>query len=427
MKWFEERRERWLRRRDQRVTGLGGMPFQQADAPLPARRAFRPTPVDRAGHLKKVEMLADQLAPGTDEQTGYALDNLINAWHEAWEHETLAEFAGFQVDTSLRLGRVEPLLAQYRNADVYMQQRLLDAKTATEAARQRLVGEITGDKPHHEPQDQPETGRPTRGRLGFTAWGGATFADPTLLAGRSRGTFLHVVVLLVAAGADAAAFLQVMQLLLRKLPPFASGLIVAGLTVTALYLSHHAGVLIRHAVAGSRASRWWIAVSMFLWLALGMGAAAIRYFFTHTTGTAQIAFGQTASSGGGDEKQRAGVAAVFLLLYLATGLVAALGGYLTDQPARSAYARAMRNLRSCTEIASASGARLSRAEAERSLYAEELMEARHKHVAELGTRAALAEELKQMVRFHHARHAQDPSATNELFDRDHRPHWRETS
>ncbi|MFI6295893.1 hypothetical protein ACIBEJ_30140 [Nonomuraea sp. NPDC050790] len=385
----------WLRRRDLRITGLGGVPFQEAHAPPPARNSFRPTPVDRAGHLVLTRSYADQLAPGSDELTGGVLDNLINAWHETWQYQAAAEYAGFQVESVVRLNKVEPVLAQYERSDDYLQRRLADARTAVDSARDRLVGSD-----------------PTR----------QGFANPPLLAGRSPATFLHVVALVIAAGADAAAFWQVMQILLHDLPPVAGALIVAGLTSTALYLSHQIGVQAREAGAGTKRRIRWVVLCFLVWLVLGAGAAALRYFFGDAGEAAVIVIGAAAPEPG--LPAALGQAGVFLALYLATGLVAALGGYLTTHPARSEYARAMRNLRTVTEAAAASSARLSRAQSERTQYAEELREARQSHLAEMGTRAALAEELKQMVRVQHATYHGDPSATNALFQPDHRPHWK---
>ncbi|MBB5083311.1 hypothetical protein [Nonomuraea endophytica] len=395
MKVFRAFRQWWLRRRDLRITGLGGMPFQEAHAPPPPRNSFRPTPVDRAGHLVLTQSYAERLAPGTDELTAGSLDNLINAWHETWQHQAAAEYAGFQVESVVRLNAIEPALAQYEKTDDYLQRRLADARTAVDSARERLAG-----------QDPARPG----------------FADPPLLAGRSPATFLHVVALVMAAGADAAAFWQVMQILLADLPPVAGALIVAGLTTTALYLSHQIGVQAREAGAGTKRRIRWVVLCFLVWLVLGVGAAALRYFFGDAGAPPAIVIGGPAATP--DLPAALGMAGVFLALYLATGLVAALGGYLTTHPARSAYARAMRNLRTVTEAAAASSARLSRAQSERMQYAEELREARQRHLAEMGTRAALAEELKQMVRVHHAAYHQDPSATDAMFQSDHRPHWK---
>ena len=48
----------------------------------------------------------------------------------------------------------------------------------------------------------------------YTAWGDLGHTDPTMLAGRPRIAYLHVLALALAAGADIGAFYQVVQLVM---------------------------------------------------------------------------------------------------------------------------------------------------------------------------------------------------------------------
>ena len=79
-------------------------------------------------------------------------------------------------------------------------------------------------------------------------WGEAGFRDGTLLAGRPRSTYLHVLALLLAAGADMGAFVQVVELVLPD-QDWLDWLVVSGLTAVVLYLAHMIGVMLREARA----------------------------------------------------------------------------------------------------------------------------------------------------------------------------------
>ena len=50
-------------------------------------------------------------------------------------------------------------------------------------------------------------------------WAETGFRDPSLLGGRPRVTYLHLLALVLAAGADIGAFVQVVELVLTRVRP----------------------------------------------------------------------------------------------------------------------------------------------------------------------------------------------------------------
>lgn len=247
----------WPARARQRLAALGGVAVPAAGSALPVVERFAPTPVDAQAKLAEVERLIDDLAPGLDEATGHTLDNLINAWGEAWEAEVMAEASEYDALVAGRLSALDPQAAQCRALHDLNGRRLADAKTALAAARERLVGE-------RRPVDDSGDGE-----RGFAPWGGKSFTEPTLLAGRGPAAFASVAVLAVAACADVAAFFQIVQLLLPRQEGEKSLLLVGGLTVVAVTLAHRAGVVLRERHAGSRtAKRWQALLCLLIWLLL---------------------------------------------------------------------------------------------------------------------------------------------------------------
>ncbi|WP_431914837.1 hypothetical protein [Nonomuraea jabiensis] len=402
----------WPARARQRLAALGGVAVPAVGSALPAVERFAPTPVDAQAKLAEVERLIDDLAPGLDEATGHTLDNLINAWGEAWEAEVMAEASEYDALVAGRLSALDPQAAQCRALHDLNGRRLADAKTALAAARERLVGE-------RRPVDDSGDGE-----RGFAPWGGKSFTEPTLLAGRGPAAFASVAVLAVAACADVAAFFQIVQLLLPRQEGEKSLLLVGGLTVVAVTLAHRAGVVLRERHAGSRtAKRWQALLCLLIWLLLGLGAAVIR-FYVADPGTGPVDIGSQAGPGSEPSfaYEQAGMAGFFLVLYLGTGVVAALGGYALHQPVRAAYARASRHHRIRQARMAVSVAQLARVEAERARYAGALVAARQRLTVELKQRLAFTEELKQMARMHNARAAQNPTTTDGLFHHDRKPY-----
>jgi hypothetical protein len=283
-------------------------------------------------------------------------------------------------------------------------------------------------------------------------WGEPGFRDGTLLAGRPYGTYLHVLALVLAAAADIGAFVQVVELVLPNQSDQVIWMVITGLTVVVLYIAHTIGVLLREARAREPGTRGLARISSRLgqraaivlcaavWLAVGLMAFWVRKTvplpITPTLGGGGIGTGG-ASAGigiGGIGTSAAATstastahtlqgAAIFLSLYLATGVVAAAGAYFSHNPYRGRYAAAIRAYQKASERAAASAYQLGQAVAryrhqQRSIASAEqvLKDAQKRNLA-------YAERLKQRVRVEIAGLAKDPAVTDAIFGPDHRPYW----
>ena len=307
-----------------------------------------------------------------------------------------------------------------------------------------------------EPQD---AGRVPR-------WGEPGFRDGTLLAGRPLTAYVHWLALMLAAFADVGAFVQIVELVMPLQQNWVIWLVVAGLTTVVLYIAHTVGVMLREARAGQgssgglggRLARWLgrraaAFLCTVVWLALGLMAFWVR-LTVPPLGTVQLGAGGGIGSGGGIGGSGIGsgggigggaiggggigggstasatattghptqAAAIFLGLYVATGMVAALGAYFTHNPYRGRYAATVRAYRKTTERAAASAYQLGRALAIQDQQLAE-MEAAKRALAEAQAQnRAFTERLKQDVRVRIAGQAKDPAVTDAIFRPDDRPY-----
>ena len=279
-------------------------------------------------------------------------------------------------------------------------------------------------------------------------WGSTGFRDATLLAGRPWGAYLHIFALLLAAGADVGAFTQTVELVLPQ-QAWVDWLVVSGLTVVVLYLAHMVGVMLREMVAarpgagGGRANRERgrlgrissASVCTAIWLAVGGLAFWVRYTVplpvTPQIGGGTIGGGATGGAttiGGGTIGGGAAVsgatspgghplqaAAIFLALYLATGLVAMVGAYFTHNPYRGRYAVAIRAYRKASERAAASAYQLSQAMTAYTRQQAEITAAGRVLDAAQEQNDSFTGQLKQDARVQIAGLAKDPAVTDAYF------------
>src|SRR3569833_1558037 len=267
-------------------------------------------------------------------------------------------------------------------------------------------------------------------QAGFARWGSATHADPGLLAGNGR--LFYAVILLLAAGADFSAFLQVVDLLLSDQPEKYALLMVTGFTASALGLPHFAGTLTRDAKAGAAwANRRVAVVLVIIWLLLGLVAAFARWKLAGADSTSGSSSGHgpldPGDSGSSDAISSSPLllAVCFLALYLGTGMVAMVGGYLSHNPLRSGFRAGRHAHRRAGERFAASSAQLVAAQAEERLESDLLEAAARRHRAALAARLALSESLKQRARVLLARDTTDPAVTNTQCEDDQRPYNRQ--
>jgi hypothetical protein len=460
-------------RRDKRVERLGGYP---ARVPELAVDAFQPV----FNHPERMRQVTDGVArlgaESVDEGTGFPLDNLVSAGGHEWQHRLGQQHRAFQAAASMRLRDLQGVVQQYRHLYELDTRRLHDAEVAVESAMLALSGEPASP---FRPGDYPAAAGPAAGSAasghvpgpapvqpellaGTDAlapprvsraelrrifephdanrvphWAEPGFRDPTLLGGRPRSTYLHLLALALAAGADIGAFVQVVELVLTTQSGATIYLVVAGLTAVVLYIAHMTGAMLRDARAkpagtggrGARLQTWLgrrvaAAICLLAWGALGFLAWWVRTTVP-LSATGQFSTG-TIGAGGSTSTQDPHThqaAFLFLGLYIATGIVAAVGAYFTHNPYRGRYVAALRGYRKAAERAAASANQFGRAEASYQRQLTELQNADHVLEGAQALDLAFTEQLKQSVRLQIASMARDPAVTDAIFDKDHNPYW----
>jgi hypothetical protein len=273
-------------------------------------------------------------------------------------------------------------------------------------------------------------------------WGEPGFRDGALLAGRPRGTYLHALALLLAAGADIGAFTQVVELVLPQQSDPVVWLVVAGLTSVVLYIAHSVGMMLREAracqggargplsAAGVWAGRRFAAFGCTVaWTALGLMAYWVRLKVPPIQ-AAQLGAGSTIGGGLGAGPAASAppehvmqAAVLFLGLYVATGIVAAVGAYFTHNPYRGRYDAAIRAYRKASERTAASAYQLVRAQAACERQQAEMTAAPEILAEAHSQNRAFTEQLKQTVRIHIAGLAKDPAVTDAILGPGRGPHW----
>jgi hypothetical protein len=471
--------DRWITapralRRDKRVERLGGYP---ARVPELSVESFQPV----LNHTERLHHVTDGVsrlgAESVDEGTAYPLDNLVNAQGHEWQRRLGQQYYAYQAAGRRRLRQLQGVVEQYRYLYELDMRRLYDAEVAVESAMLALSGEPPdfshGDGhqgvaappvTRHDPRPAPAPGqedllagpaalaspRVSRAELRrifeprdatrVPQWAEPGFRDATLLAGRPRSTYLHILVLLIAAGADIGAFTQVVERAMPDQTNLMVYLVVSGLAAVVLYIAHMVGVMLREAKAtyprgaerGVRL-RSWISSRVapvgctVVWGALGYLAYWVR---THVPPPATVQVGAgaigsgSAPSGTPTDPHAAQAALLFLGLYVATGIVAALGAYFTHNPYRGRYVAALRTYRKAAERTAASANQLGRAEASYQRQATELQNADSLLAEAQALDKAFSEQLKQSVRLQIATMARDPAVTDAIFDEDRDPYWR---
>jgi hypothetical protein len=186
--------------------------------------------------------------------------------------------------------------------------------------------------------------------------------DLPQIAGRSWTHALFWLVLLAAAGVDVVTFYQVLVLVM-DVPVQLVTISVVGFAVVALTLAHYAGSQARAAinhrnVTGSRTVALTLGIT---WAALGAAAFIVRLVLEPSGASAGSSTFTTDSgplndpSAGGPSAEQYLPALLFLVLYVATGLVSGLAGYLRQEPAARQYVRAVeRRTRAAEKYAEAS-------------------------------------------------------------------------
>jgi hypothetical protein len=248
------------------------------------------------------------------------------------------------------------------------------------------------------------------------------FAGAAEVAGLPVTEIVYWFALALAAGADVAAFHQVVSLILRDQGDALVWLMVVGLTAIALTLAHFAGRLARDVTAGRGPATWKQFFACAIpWVALGVAAFAVRLIVADSSGGTTVDGSIVGGADIGKSARQASAAVLFLVLYVGAGAVAAFGEFLSRNPLRSGYRRSLRAHHRALS-------RLSRSQPpyERAVHVyrqRARSRAREEAVwrAARDQRLAHADELKQYAAILIAAHLQDPSVTEAMILPDRRP------
>ena len=240
-------------------------------------------------------------------------------------------------------------------------------------------------------------------------------AEPRRLNG-----ILYYGVLLVAAGIDIATFYQVLALVMRNVPDQVVWLGVVGFTVTALSLAHTAGVRIRDRIdnGGRGLGSPSALLLLVIWLFVGITAFVVRLVApaqTTSGGTTIVIDGEPISAPSLNAGSPLLAAMLFLALYLATGTVAAIAGYLRHNTAAKQYAMTLRTRASLARVAASSAADLALAQQTKVALDEERRRREEGWLKAQEEWHAIARRLKQEARLRLASAAQNPSTTDAYF------------
>lgn len=198
-----------------------------------------------------------------------------------------------------------------------------------------------------------------------------TYRDSTMLINRSREDYLALLIILLAIGADIAAFYVVLARVFRG-----STLLIVigtlGFAAAAVGLAHLAGQgMARRRCGDPRASRLLTAAAFGAWFVLGVAAFVTRLLTPSTSSSTSFSSGSGGfggSSGGGFGGTSGGLelsavlpAILFGALFIASGVAAMVATFVSFNPVAGALRRAEKRMRHATDAERASRAELERA------------------------------------------------------------------
>jgi hypothetical protein len=243
------------------------------------------------------------------------------------------------------------------------------------------------------------------------------YRQPIEATGRLIGEAGYAAALAVTAGADFAAFYQVLSRILQDLGSALVAVAVAGFTVMSLALAHFAGRLLRDGQAryGPEHPRA-AGVLLIPWAILGLSAFTARLIFARSQAGVYTPPGFISAS-----SQQLTSAFLFLSLYVASGAVAGIGEYLTRNPYRAHYRGALRAYHRSLRRLSRSQPAYEHALSVWQLQAREYQAQDDNRAVAAELQSANADELKRYAAILIAAHLQSPSATDGMTIADRRP------
>jgi heme/copper-type cytochrome/quinol oxidase subunit 2 len=242
------------------------------------------------------------------------------------------------------------------------------------------------------------------------------YQDAGEVSGRPVAEAGYWLALLVIAGADLAAFYQVVGVVNPTGQWWLIWLLVAGFTAGSLTLAHFAGRVARDRTAGHGAANWWMVIGLAApWLILGIIAFFVRGI------KASSATAATAEEAEILSKQELAAAIMFLVLYIASGVITFFGVYLTRNPLRVAYRRALRAHRKALKRLAVTQPPYERAVQVVKLHARNRKREPMNFAAASAQRMAFADELKRYSAARMAILLKSPSTTDGMTLPDRRP------
>lgn len=223
-------------------------------------------------------------------------------------------------------------------------------------------------------------------------------------------------VILLAAGGDAVNFYLALAAISAELSEGLVALLVAALTVVAVACVHSAAVAVRErsAVGSTPWGAAPIALTV-LWLMLGITAFLLRLRMPEpeagASGLVVVGAEPVEASGG---SVVLAMSLMMLVLYLATGGIAAWFAFEHHNPYARLYHRARRQCRKAEKRAGKALTLAGRCERELVVLREDLALDMERTTSELANVRARAAELHERARLRLAKHLGDPAATSAL-------------
>ncbi|WP_329016498.1 hypothetical protein OG271_10675 [Micromonospora rifamycinica] len=230
---------------------------------------------------------------------------------------------------------------------------------------------------------------------------GVIHGDLGPIAGRPRWVLpVTLLVLGAAAAVDLVTFHQVLLLALDETEEMIWAAVV-GFVVVAIALSHHTGLQARQAtnarnVPGARLTAW---LCLLVWAGLGLMAFLFRLVVAEPSAAgASFDVDVEALTETPEDHSQTLSALLFLALYLGTGVISGLAGFLRFEPAAKQYGRARARLTTLARRRAESGWLLTGAREIQGAIDRERERQEEERIRTEGEYQALAQRLKREAR-----------------------------